>query len=67
MKAFFTRDMSELENDEGLIGIVYKEAEPTGNDIPDNLKETGFEASINDDTPLGKFARGRHKIKAKRT
>ncbi|SFK38750.1 hypothetical protein SAMN04487865_10651, partial [Succinivibrio dextrinosolvens] len=37
------------------------------NDIPDNLKETGFEASINDDTPLGKFARGRHKIKAKRT
>ena len=39
MKAFFTRDMSELENDEGLIGIVYKEAEPTGNDIPDNLKK----------------------------
>lgn len=35
LKAFFTKDMSEIENDERFIGIFYKEPEPTGNDVPD--------------------------------
>ncbi|MGN0894890.1 MAG: ISAs1 family transposase [Succinivibrio sp.] len=66
LKAFFTQNMSEIENDERFIGLFYKEAEPTGNDVPDNLKDNGFQSTINDDTPLGKFARTRKKIKAKK-
>lgn len=37
------------------------------NDICDNPKENWFEASINDDTSLSKFARRRNKIKDKQT
>lgn len=66
LKAFFTQDMSEIENDERFIGIFFKEPEPTGNDVPDNLEINGFQSSINDDTPLGRFARTRKKIKAKK-
>lgn len=43
LKAFFTKDMSEIENDERFIGIFYKEPEPKGNDVPDNLEVTGHE------------------------
>ena len=66
LKAFFTQDMSEIENDERFIGLFYKEPEPTGNDVPDNLEVNGFENTISDDTPLGRFARTRKKIKRKR-
>ena len=66
LKAFFTQDMSEIENDERFIGLFYKEPEPTGNDVPDNLEVNGFENTISDDTPLGRFARTRKKIKGKR-
>ena len=66
LKAFFTKDMSEIEYDERFIGIFYKEPEPTGNDVPDNLEVNGFENTISDDTPLGRFARTRKKIKGKR-
>ena len=55
-----------MENDERFIGLFYKEPEPTGNDVPDNLEVNGFENTISDDTPLGKFARTRKKIKGKR-
>lgn len=66
LKAFFTQDMSQIENDERFIGLFYKQPEPTGNDVPDDLENNGFQSSINDDTPLGKFARTRKKIKAKK-
>ena len=66
LKAFFTQDMSEIENGERFIGLFYKEPEPTGNDVPDNLEVNGFENTISADTPLGKFARTRKKIKGKR-
>lgn len=66
LKAFFTQDMSEIETDERFIGLFYKEPEPTGNDVPDNLEVNGFENTISDDTPLGRFARTRKKIKGKR-
>ena len=66
LKAFFTQDMSEIENDERFIGLFYKETEPTGNDVPDNLEVNGFENTISADTPLGRFARTRKKIKGKR-
>lgn len=56
LKNFFTQDMSEIENDERFIGLFYKEPEPTGNDIPDNLEENSFENTISADTPLGRFA-----------
>ena len=42
LKAFFTQDMSEIENDERFIGLFYKEPEPTGNDVPDNLEVNSF-------------------------
>ena len=61
LKAFFTQDMSER-----FIRIFYKEPEPTGNDVPDNLEVNGFENTISADTPLGRFARTRKKIKGKR-
>ena len=35
------------------------------NDVPENLEETGFQSSINDDTPLGQFARTRKRLKAR--
>ena len=63
LKAFFTQDMSEIENDERFIGLFYKEPEPTGNDVPDNLEVNGFENTVSYDTPLGWFARIRRKIK----
>lgn len=66
LKAFFTQDMSEIENDERFIGLFYKELEPIGNDVPDNLEVNGFENTISDGTPLGRFARTRKKIKGKR-
>ena len=66
LKAFFSQDMSEIENDERFIGIFFKEPELTGNDVPDNLEINRFQSSINDDTPLGRFARTRKKIKAKK-
>lgn len=37
-----------------------------GNDVPDNLEVNGFENTISADTPLGRFARTRKKIKGKR-
>ena len=66
LKAFFTQDMKQIENDERFIGIFYKQPEPTGNDVPDNLEQNGFQSSIDDGTPLGKFVRTRKKINAKR-
>ena len=66
LKAFFTQDMKQIENDERFIGIFYKQPEPTGNDVPDNLELYGFQSSIDDGTPLGKFVRNRKKINAKR-
>lgn len=66
LKAFFTQDKSEIENDERFIGLFYKEPEPTGNDVPDNIEVNGFENTISDNTHLGRFARPRKKIKGKR-
>lgn len=66
LKAIFTQNMSEIENDERFIGLFYKEPAPTGNDVPDNLEVNGFESTISADTPLGRFARTRKKIKGKR-
>lgn len=34
LKAFFTKDMSEIENNERFIEIFYKESEHTGYDVP---------------------------------
>lgn len=66
LKAFFTQNMSEIENNERFIGLFYKEPEPTGNDVLDNLEVNGFENTISDDTPLGRFSRTSKKIKGKR-
>lgn len=63
LKTFFTQDMSEIENDERFIGLFYKEPEPTGNDIPDNLEENSFENTISADTPLGRFAEPAKRLK----
>ncbi len=66
LKAIFTQNMSEIENNERFIGLFYKEPEPTGNDVPDNLEVNSFENTISAETPLGSFARTRKKIKGKR-
>lgn len=66
LKAFFTKDMSEIENDERFIGIFYKEPEPTGNDVPDNLEVTGHENQIDDSFKLANLVRRSSKIKSKR-
>ncbi len=66
LKAFFTQNMSEIENNERFIELFYKEPEPTGNDVPDNLEVNSFENTISAETPLGSFARTRKKIKGKR-
>lgn len=66
LKAFFTKDMSEIENDERFIGIFYKEPEPTGNDVPDNLEVTGHENQIDDSFMLANLVRRSSKIKSKR-
>ena len=66
LKAFFTKDMSEIENDERFIRIFYKEPEPTGNDVPDNLEVTGHEKQIDDSFMLANLVRRSSKIKSKR-
>ena len=66
LKAFFTKDMSEIENDERFIGIFYKEPEPTGNDVPDNLEVTGHENQIDESFKLANLVRRSSKIKSKR-
>ena len=66
LKAFFTKDMSEIENDERFIGIFYKEPEPTGNDVPDNLEVTGYEKQIDDSFMQANLVRRSSKIKSKR-
>ena len=66
LKAFFTKDMSEIKNDERFIGIFYKEREPTGNDVPDNLEVTGHENQIDDSFMLANLVRRSSKIKSKR-
>ena len=60
LKAFFTKDKSEIENDERFIGIFYKEREPTGNEV------TGHENQINDSFKLANLVRRSSKIKSKR-
>ena len=65
LKAFFTKDMSEIENDERFIGIFYKEREPTGNDVPDNLKVTGHENQIDDSFKLANLEDEVARLKAK--
>ncbi len=66
LKAFFTKDMSEIENDERFIGLFYKEPEPKGNDVPDNLEVTGHENQIDDSLKLANLVRRSSKIKSKR-
>ena len=66
LKAFFTKDMSEIENDEWFIGIFYKDPEPTGNDVPDNLEVTGHENQVDDSFMLANLVRRSSKIKSKR-
>lgn len=66
LKAFFTKDMSEIEYDERFIGIFYKEPEPTGNDVPDNLEVTGHENHIDDSFKLANLVRRSSKLKSKR-
>ena len=66
LKAFFTKDMSEIENDERFIRIFYKEPEPTGNDVPDNLEVTGYEKQIDDSFMQANLVRRSSKIKSKR-
>ena len=66
LKAFFTKDMSEIENDERFIGIFYKEPEPTGNDVPDNLEVTGYENQVDDSFKLANLVRRSSKLKSKR-
>uniref|UniRef100_UPI00402AC503 ISAs1 family transposase n=1 Tax=Succinivibrio sp. TaxID=2053619 RepID=UPI00402AC503 len=66
LKAFFTKDMSEIKNDERFIGIFYKEREPTGNDVSDNLEVTGHENQIDDSFKLANLVRRSSKIKSKR-
>ena len=66
LKAFLTKDMSEIENDERFIGLFYKEPEPTGNDVPDNLEVTGHENQVDDSFMLANLVRRSSKIKSKR-
>ena len=66
LDAYFNKDISYIRKEEEVAKLFYGEEEPTGNDVPENLEETGFQSSINDDTPLGQFARTRKKIKGKR-
>ena len=66
LKAFFTKDMSEIENDERFIGIFYKEPEPKGNDVPDNLEVTGHENQVDDRFMQDNLVRRSSKIKSKR-
>lgn len=66
LKAFLTKDMSEIENDERFIGLFYKEPEPTGNDVPDNLEVTGHENQVDDSFMLASLVRRSSKIKSKR-
>ncbi len=66
LKAFFTKDMSEIENYKRFIGIFYKEPEPTGNDVPDNLEVIGHENQIDDSFKLANLVRRSSKIKSKR-
>lgn len=66
LKAFFTKDMSEIENDERFIGLFYKEPEPKGNDVPDNLEVTGRENQVDDSFMQDNLARRSSKIKIKR-
>ncbi|WP_031492575.1 hypothetical protein [Succinivibrio dextrinosolvens] len=64
--AYFNKDISFIKKEEEFAKLFYGEEEPTGNDYPENLDETGFQSSIKDDTPLGQFARTRKKIKGKK-
>lgn len=66
LKAFFTKDKSEIENDERFIGIFYKEPEPKGNDVPDNLEVTGHENQVDDRFMQDNLVRQSSKIKSKR-
>ncbi len=66
LKAFLTKDMSEIENDERFIGLFYKEPEPTGNDVSDNLEVTGHENQVDDSFMLASLVRRSSKIKSKR-
>lgn len=66
LKAFLTKDMSEIENDERSIGIFYKGLEHTGNDIPDNLEETGCENQVDNSFILASLVKKSCKIKRKR-
>ena len=66
LKAFFTKDMSEIENDERFIGIFYKEPEPTGNDVLDNLEVTVHENQVDDRFMQDNLVRRSSKIKSKR-
>jgi hypothetical protein len=66
LKAFFTKDKSEIENDERFIGIFYKEPEPKGNDVPDNLEVTGHENQVDDRFMQDNLVRRSSKIKSKR-
>lgn len=36
-------------------GHIYKEPEPTSNDVTDNIEVNGFENTIRDDTSLGRL------------
>ena len=65
MKAFFKQDMSEIENDERFIGLFYKELEPTGNDVPENVDINFEENEQNTDTQQGRFTLTRKKFKRK--
>lgn len=66
LKAFFSKDMSEIENDERFIRIFYKEREPTGNDVPDNLEVTGHENQVDDRFMQDNLVRRSSKIKSRR-
>ncbi len=66
LKAFFTKDKSEIENDERFIGIFYKEPEPKGNDVHDNLEVTGHENQVDDRFMQDNLVRRSSKIKSKR-
>lgn len=65
LKAFFTQDMSEIENDERFEGIFYKPPELIGDDFQETADSNSLLADISDETPLGRFARTRWKIKGK--
>jgi len=57
--------MSEIENDERSIGIFYKGLDPTGNDVPDNLEETGCENQVDNSIMLASLVKRAARIKAK--